>query len=149
MLVDIVITVICFGISCFLVLRESPQIFVRLLVAQSFFVAVYIGLISRIWYAYTLFLVFLGGILVIFVYIRSLSVNIKLENIYNDFKKVFYCVVIVFCVRCVRKSLIFISVPDRELTSDNSVIYILISISRGRLYLFVVCYLLFTLYCVC
>lgn len=53
------------------------------LIFQTIFIAVLVGLRKRVWYSYVLFLIFLGGLLVLFVYIRRLIPKIKLEYYLN------------------------------------------------------------------
>lgn len=145
---DILTTILCFSLSCLIILGESPQVLVLLLVVQSFFVVTYLRLVRRVWYSYVLFLVFLGGILVIFVYISRLSSNIKLENIYKDVIKVFVCSVIV--IRIVVLIKVYAVFTYYEITTSIDItIYSLLSTSRCTLYIFVVVYLLLALYCVC
>lgn len=128
---------------------ERPQILVSLLIIQSLFVVVYIGLINRLWYSYVLFLVFLGGILVIFIYISSLSSDIKLENFYNDFKNIIVCLIVVLGLLVINTNTQRNIVQSIVYTNDDSTIYQIVSFTRYSLYLFVVGYLLLALYCVC
>lgn len=43
---------------------------------------------NNVWYAYILFLVFLGGMLVVFIYIRRLASRIKVDPQYINFLKI-------------------------------------------------------------
>lgn len=78
----------CIRVACFIVLINSPQSIILLLILQAFLVSVILRLIRNIWFCYILFLVFLGGILVIFIYIRSLASSIYKKSWEGREKKI-------------------------------------------------------------
>lgn len=142
------ISVLCFIISCLIIRVESPQLFVIYLLFQSGLIVFLIRLVGGIWYAYILFLVFLGGILILFVYTRSLTSEIKLDYRIKKYFIVFSRGVVIFVLVKFRELNLFL----RDLGSLNVEIGIvkeLISKFRGVLYLYIVGYLLLALYNVC
>lgn len=61
--------------SIFIVIKHPLAIGLILLI-QSFFICLLSGLITKtFWFSYVLFLIFLGGILVLFIYVTSLASN--------------------------------------------------------------------------
>lgn len=145
--VRVVFSVLCLTISVFVVLVNSPQIMVMFLVVQSFFIAVLVGVLDRVWFSYILFLVFLGGILVIFVYVSRLASWVKVETQYNYFIKIGvtrYFVVLI--------SNLFLKDGfnlNYSLMMEDQIIYLFRSKTIYLLYLFIVGYLLLALYTVC
>lgn len=59
------------------------------LIIQTILVCLISGLTSKtFWFSYILFLIFIGGILILFIYISSLSSNEKISFSLNTFKKI-------------------------------------------------------------
>lgn len=151
MILNILFTFFCVFISCLIVGLERPQWIIACLVSQSILVVIYIGFLRRIWLAYILFLVFLGGLLIIFVYVRRLVPRSKLESYKNKWMNfVLVCLSRWFIFILFRGPWGFIMIEAEELRVENSyIVRRLTSLWRGISYLYVVFYLLFTLYCVC
>lgn len=60
-----------------------------ILICQTLCIALFSGSISiNFWFSYSLFLIFIGGILILFIYITSLSSN-EIFKFYLNFKKIF------------------------------------------------------------
>lgn len=135
-------------ISCLIISVESPQLFVAYLLLQSCLIVFFMGLKGEIWYAYILFLVFLGGMLILFVYARSLASEVKLDYTLKKYFIVFFRVVIVFLLAEVRTTnFYFGKLENYNIEGDR--IKEIVSNFRGVFYLYVVGYLLLTLYNVC
>nr|QTZ18991.1 NADH dehydrogenase subunit 6 [Epicypta sp. WQY004] len=66
-----------------------------MLLFQTFLISLLIGLISNtFWFAYILFLVFLGGMLVMFIYVTSLSYN----EMFSLPKSIYYIMFLVILI---------------------------------------------------
>nr|QNV11555.1 NADH dehydrogenase subunit 6 [Dynatosoma fuscicorne] len=60
---------------------KHPLSMGMMLLTQTLLISLFIGLISKtFWFSYILFLVFLGGMLVLFIYVTSLSSNEMFET---------------------------------------------------------------------
>lgn len=70
-------------VSCRFILVGNPIIIGILLLALSFLIVVQIGFLISSWYAYILFLVYVGGLLVIFIYICIISRNLQLGGFFS------------------------------------------------------------------
>lgn len=104
---------------------------------------------SRVWFSYILFLVFLGGILVIFIYIRSLSARVKIERIYNQLILLLVVLLITY-FRVRHKGLSLFKVkPSSIRANEFEAVERLLCGNNYLLYLFVIFYLLVALYNVC
>jgi hypothetical protein len=69
-------------ILCFIYLFITNPIGLGILLfLLRLFILILIGTIVNVWYAYILFLVYIGGLLVIFIYICIISRNFKLNKI--------------------------------------------------------------------
>lgn len=138
----------CLIISCLIIGVESPQIFVMYLLFQSGLIVFFVGLKGGVWYAYILFLVFLGGILILFVYARSLASAVKLDY---SLKK-YVIVLIRGLIILLRVKFCVVNTPlirSENSNIEGSIVKELISDLRRSFYLYIVCYLLLTLYNVC
>lgn len=135
-------------VSCFIIRVERPQLLVICLLFQSGLMVIYSGLIGGVWYAYILFLVFLGGILILFVYASSLTSEIKLDyNTKKYFLVFFRGIAISLLIWLNRLNTSLVSIENSNFEGDS--MKELISEFRWVLYLYVVGYLLLTLYNVC
>lgn len=106
------------------------------------------GLKGEVWYAYILFLVFLGGILILFVYARSLASAVKLDYTLNKYFITFFSGLIILVLIELRKiDMTLIKLESYNI--EGNVIKELVSRFRGIFYLYIVGYLLLTLYNVC
>lgn len=64
-----------------------------ILLVQTFFICILAGILTKtFWFSYVLFLIFLGGILVLFIYVTSLASN----EIFNFSTKLFIFTMISF-----------------------------------------------------
>lgn len=97
------------------------------LIAQRLVVSIIIGLISKtFWFSYILFLVFLGGILILFIYITSLASN---ELFFFSLKYFFLIIIITIIVSLliffIDKNFIYYYLENLEIKSINNLyIYI-------------------------
>lgn len=74
---------------------KHPLAIGLLLLIQTLFICLLSGLVSKsFWFSYILFLIFLGGILVLFIYVTSLASN----EIFNFSMKIliFFCINFIF-----------------------------------------------------
>nr|ASN74415.1 NADH dehydrogenase subunit 6 [Armadillidium nasatum] len=138
----------CLMISCLIIGVESPQMFVMYLLFQSGLMVFFVGLKGGVWYAYILFLVFLGGMLILFVYASSLASAVKLDYSLKKYVMVLISGLIMLL------SVKFCVVNTPLMSSENSniegsMVKELISDLSSSFYLYIVCYLLLTLYNVC
>nr|APU89566.1 NADH dehydrogenase subunit 6 [Armadillidium album] len=133
---------------CLIIGLESPQFLIMCLLIQTIVVVILMGLASKLWYAYVLFLVFFGGMLILFVYVSSLASSMKLD--YNSGSNFF---ILIFSSMIVMLSLIskpvFILIVEDMNFSESNMVSILLSDLSWLLYLYVVSYLLVALYNVC
>lgn len=92
---------------------------------QTIFVCLITRSISkRIWFRYILFLVFVGGILILFIYIASLSPNEKISLSIKLIKKLIIWITLCIIITIVDKNfLMFIDTIDRK-NFDNIIILI-------------------------
>lgn len=126
---------------------NRPQIMVVILIIQSLMIAVFTAFLRRVWFAYILFLVFLGGILVIFIYIRRLASWVKVIIQYKNFLLVSRIALLMFL-----SDGIFLWIMgdiNYCFMGEDKIIYLLTSKTIYLLYLFVVGYLLLALYIIC
>jgi len=136
-------------IPCLALSLTNPPLLVVLLVVQSVLVVCFVGLIKRIWYSYILFIVFLGGILVIFVYVRRLVVNTK-SSAYSNLFKFWVIILLRVCTSLGLSSVsLLLGEVNIRVIREEFVIQNLISYWSRSTYLYVVIYLLLVLYCVC
>nr|YP_010735470.1 NADH dehydrogenase subunit 6 [Deroceras laeve]WEI33061.1 NADH dehydrogenase subunit 6 [Deroceras laeve] len=70
-------------VSCSFMLVGNPMMIGILLLALSFLMVVQIGFLISSWYAYILFLVYVGGLLVMFIYICMISSNLQLGGFFS------------------------------------------------------------------
>lgn len=70
-------------VSCSFILVVNPIIIGILLLTLSLLIVVQIGFLISSWYAYILFLVYVGGLLVIFIYICIISRNLQLGGVFS------------------------------------------------------------------
>lgn len=146
--IRMVLGVLCLGLSTLVIKVRSPQLMVICLIIQAFIVSILLGFLKGLWYSYVLFLVFLGGILVVFIYIRRLASWVKVDNQYYILIKLLRVILV----------LLFIDLKDpwlrlvsREfiLFNEGRGVVVLISSYIVFLYLFIVRYLILTLFIVC
>nr|UKZ48254.1 NADH dehydrogenase subunit 6 [Punctum randolphii] len=78
-------------ISFMFTMVGSPMGLVGLLILMSFFMVSLMSVLVSSWYAYMLFLVYVGGLLVMFIYICMISSNYTMELSMN----IFYLTVVV------------------------------------------------------
>ena len=85
-------SLICCTIFTFI---NHPLAIGLILLIQTFFICLLSGLITKtFWFSYILFLIFLGGILVLFIYVTSLASN----EIFNFSIKLFIITIIIFFI---------------------------------------------------
>lgn len=139
----------CLVLSICIVLVSSPQVIVLMLVWQTFAISLLLGLMNNVWYAYILFLVFLGGMLVVFIYIRRLASRIKVDPQYINFLKTGLIALVSIFIMLWRYSGWPLLSTNHLFYREYKIVYIFALDSVYLLYLFVVRYLLLTLWVVC
>nr|YP_010895155.1 NADH dehydrogenase subunit 6 [Iteaphila macquarti]WJW73681.1 NADH dehydrogenase subunit 6 [Iteaphila macquarti] len=88
---------------------NHPLAMGMMLLTQTFFICILTGLLTKtFWFSYVLFLIFLGGMLVLFIYVTSLASNEMFSISMNLF---------VFSVTTLMISVIFILVSDKSIIS--------------------------------
>lgn len=111
------------------------------LLLQTTFIRIITGLITKtFWFSYILFLIFLGGILVLFIYVTSLASNeifsfsIKLI-IFNLF---FFTSIILFIYIFIDKIILETNIINEEINiiNNNNLFYIENSLRLNKLYNF-------------
>nr|QWT71659.1 NADH dehydrogenase subunit 6 [Simuliidae sp. Cyprus 2] len=71
-----IITVLSIFTSCIFIFMSHPLAMGFMLLTQTLLISVITGLLSKtFWFSYILFIVFLGGMLVLFIYVTSLASN--------------------------------------------------------------------------
>nr|UGW52808.1 NADH dehydrogenase subunit 6 [Isocladus armatus] len=140
------------GLSSVLMLQLlTPYWMVAVLLFQTLMVGLFLGLSKgSLWFAYILFLVFLGGMLVIFSYMSSLVPEELMESIpyqtaLGGSTMIFISVSLLYFLSV---SSVF---PSESVLSGKKVINVmneLFSFSKMFMYCFVVSYLLLALFCV-
>nr|YP_009528506.1 NADH dehydrogenase subunit 6 [Adelpha iphiclus]AYN60506.1 NADH dehydrogenase subunit 6 [Adelpha iphiclus] len=84
------------SISILLYFINHPLAMGLLILIQTFLTCLLSGmLINTYWFSYILFLVFLGGLLVLFIYVSSVAAN-EMFKIHIMFKFIFYYIFIIF-----------------------------------------------------
>lgn len=134
-----------------IILFLSPYWIVGLLILQTVVVALYLRIVKRtLWFSYILFLVFLGGILVIFTYVSRLISEERFET--PSFLYLSAGVALVRRFNFYFLLINFYTVRRDELKEGVSVLSNLVnkifSINNLYIYTFVVIYLLLALFCV-
>ena len=87
--------VICI-VRIILVTIEHPLVLVSLIIMMTCIVSVYLfSMLSISWFSYTLILIILGGMIVVFIYICSLTAN---ESIYARPKNILICIPILWTI---------------------------------------------------
>nr|YP_009540826.1 NADH dehydrogenase subunit 6 [Mongoloniscus sinensis]AYQ93277.1 NADH dehydrogenase subunit 6 [Mongoloniscus sinensis] len=142
-------SLMCMSTMCFAVLMKSPQSIILLLMFQAFLASLMLSFVSNIWFTYILFLVFLGGMLVVFTYISSLASSIAEKSWFNKMNKlmIFIMMVILSVIFLDCNSFLFNIFSCFSL--ESSMIYSLMSSWSFILYLFIVMYLFLTLFNIC
>nr|YP_004222536.1 NADH dehydrogenase subunit 6 [Micromelo undatus]ABK92254.1 NADH dehydrogenase subunit 6 [Micromelo undatus] len=78
----------CLLLSLFLPLYKNPVSMAGLVVMLSFFLISIMACLSSQWYSYVLFLVYVGGLLVMFIYVCLVSSNypfqVKMEGLLSS-----------------------------------------------------------------
>lgn len=70
-----------------------------ILLIQTILTCLFTGLITkRFWFSYILFLIFIGGILVLFIYIASLASNEKFNFSFNNLIKFFLLIFLIILI---------------------------------------------------
>nr|YP_010999343.1 NADH dehydrogenase subunit 6 [Cricotopus trifascia]WPM93189.1 NADH dehydrogenase subunit 6 [Cricotopus trifascia] len=78
-------------------LMKHPLAMGMMLLIQTFFICLLTGFMTKtFWFSYVLFLIFLGGMLVLFIYVTSLASN----EMFNFSMKILVCSLIMFIAFC-------------------------------------------------
>nr|QLY90237.1 NADH dehydrogenase subunit 6 [Simulium lundstromi] len=71
-----IITTLSIFTSCIFIFMSHPLAMGFMLLTQTLLISIVTGLLSKtFWFSYILFIVFLGGMLVLFIYVTSLASN--------------------------------------------------------------------------
>lgn len=90
----IIIIFLCFITSFIFIQIKHPLAIGLILLIQTFLTCLITGIYAKtFWFSYILFLIFIGGILVLFIYVTSLSSN---EIFSISFKLSFISIIIIF-----------------------------------------------------
>lgn len=129
---------------------RRPQTLVYYLIFQALVIVVELGFVKRLWHAYILFIVFLGGIIVALTYVIRLRAYIQINGLSKEGRVLRFCFFLSVFIGIIGR------IGERGLSIRKSyleeVFYrvkVLSSYWRVRLYLYVVGYLLVCLYRVC
>lgn len=143
------ITRVCY--SCLILLGvifSSPFWGVGVLVLQTLVVVVWLRLFQvSLWSSFLLFLVFLGGILVVFIYICGLAGDREVDSSYLDLWKSLSCLLLVVIVFKVGSEINFF-LYFQELNREESYDTVAISLYRRSsilVFSFIVLYLFLAL----
>nr|QUS64010.1 NADH dehydrogenase subunit 6 [Zoodes fulguratus] len=95
-------TLICLmALSFLLVFIYHPLSFSLILLTQTFLISVLTGLMNyNFWFSYILFLVMVGGILILFIYMTSIASNEKFKFSMNLFIFFWMIVLLMLIIQC-------------------------------------------------
>ena len=110
------------------------------LILISCFMAIYISTLRRKWISYLIVLLFLGGIMVLFVYICTLISNFK-----NSVKGSPYWLILGVLMAIVLRTLLSFLIWDFKFDSKSLLLSTIYSNSRFLLMLVIIIYLIFVL----
>lgn len=114
------IRLICSSIFCFI---KHPLAIGLILLVQTLLICLISGILTKtFWFSYVLFLVFLGGILVLFIYVTSLASN----EIFTFSTKIFFInlfilLLFIFSLFFIDKSLILSYTINYDLEAVSSI----------------------------
>ena len=92
----IFILLLIFIIRLIFIIIKHPLAIGFILLIQTFLICLFTGIyIKTFWFSYTLFLIFIGGILILFIYVTSLSSN---EIFSISFKLIFFSLFIIIFI---------------------------------------------------
>lgn len=128
---------------CLYISSSHPVILIIFILIQTVVLCLILWLKFKIrWFSYIIFLIFLGGLMVLFIYITSLASN---ELILISINSIFYSVI--FC-----SLLIFFIILSFNLQDNYNIFnfnfksfHLIYSIRRSRLVILTIIYLLLTL----
>nr|UHJ18733.1 NADH dehydrogenase subunit 6 [Pericoma sp. ZHK-2021] len=108
--------------SIFFMMLKHPLAMGIMLVVQTLLVAIIIGMISKtFWFSYILFLTFLGGMLILFIYITSLASN---EIFFFSMKMFFFMIfissIMFFFILILDKNMIYYYLENLEMKTFNN-----------------------------
>jgi len=136
-------------LSLIVITLNSPYSLILMLLIQSLIIVLWCTLLKRsLWYSYILFLVFLGGLLIIFSYI------ISLVPVYQPEEFSFKFLYLVFFTSLLRVFWLltkdFFRVRDALIKVYENIYFIdSLYLTRSTyMYIYVVIYLLITLFCI-
>lgn len=110
------------------------------LLFQTVFIRIITGLITKtFWFSYILFLIFLGGILVLFIYVTSLASNeifsISIKSFL--FRSIFIIIIIFITYIFIDQIILSINIFNEEISSlNNNIFSIENSLRLNKLYNF-------------
>lgn len=114
-----------------------------ILIIQTISIAIFTGLLTKsFWFSYSLFLIFLGGILILFIYITSIasneifkvSINLKIISFYIFIFFVFFLIVLIFDLKILFFNKIF-NIDNENLTQIKT-LFIENNLTLNKLYNF-------------
>nr|YP_006503893.1 NADH dehydrogenase subunit 6 [Mastotermes darwiniensis]AFM92393.1 NADH dehydrogenase subunit 6 [Mastotermes darwiniensis]UZC33344.1 NADH dehydrogenase subunit 6 [Mastotermes darwiniensis] len=119
-----------------------------MLMIQTILMAVISGLMHQsFWFSYVLFLVFMGGMLILFIYVTSLASN----EMFHTSTKMMMAMVIMFAILLLSMNSVYNynnhdSLPNEEMTTNTFLILSkLYNLPTGTLTIMLALYLLLTL----
>lgn len=136
-MIKIIIIAISNIININFIKLNHPISIIIFIITQTFLVGLITGiLIERFWLSYILFLTFLGGILVLFIYITRIAsneiFNLKIITIILTF----IIFTLIFNILIINEKIIFIDLIENteSININNSINYQEISLSLEKLY---------------
>nr|AII41693.1 NADH dehydrogenase subunit 6 [Petrobiellus sp. 1 JZ-2014] len=76
MLINLIIISISLSLNTLMIISNHPLAMGLILMTQTMLTAILIGTLNQtFWFSYVLFLIFIGGLLVLFIYVASLAAN--------------------------------------------------------------------------
>nr|UOU85315.1 NADH dehydrogenase subunit 6 [Mycomya fimbriata] len=100
---------------------KHPMSMGMLLLIQTFLISLLVGLMHKtFWFSYILFLIFLGGMLVMFIYVTSLSSN-EMFSISNKLISIFIILTITILLSYIFLDLTYmLNINNYEMTKFNN-----------------------------
>lgn len=127
-----------------MLIRKSPIIIIIIIIIQRLNICLITWIVSKTrWFSYTLFLIFIGGIIILFVYIVSLASNekikIRIKNIIKN-KTIFISILTLILVFSFTKT---INLNNRYLLINQ--LSPIINVNTSISIIIIITYLLITL----
>jgi len=131
-------------LSILILISSNPIIILIVILAQTLFICLLIWTIIKTrWFSFILFLIFLGGLIVLFVYVVSLASNEKFELKYEETYR--WAIISTFIIILFTISLYFNKIAENVNINLYNQTLIIFSDEIIIIITLVIAYLLFTL----